>query len=124
MEYIKSKDIFLLMRDTLKLIHQRPMAHGSRVAYMVYLMLREGGRYEEFELADMVMVATMHDIGAYMTEAGKINDILRYEAKDSMAHSIYGYLFFKHLSPGERSGESNHVPPYGLRQAAESGLCL
>ena len=27
MEYIKSKDIFLLMRDTLKLIHQRPMAH-------------------------------------------------------------------------------------------------
>lgn len=99
MEYIKSKDIFLLMRDTLKLIHQRPMAHGSRVAYMVYLMLREGGRYEEFELADMVMVATMHDIGAYMTEAGKINDILRYEAKDSMAHSIYGYLFFKHLSP-------------------------
>ena len=99
MEYIKSKDIFLLMRDILKLIHPRPMDHGSRVAYMVYLMLRERGIYEEFELADMVMVATMHDIGAYMTEAGKINDMLRYEAKDSMAHSIYGYLFFKYLSP-------------------------
>ncbi len=99
MEYIKSKDIFLLMRDVLRLIHPRPMEHGARVAYMVYLMLRERGRYEEFELADMVMVATMHDIGAYMTEAGKINDILRYEAKDSMAHSIYGYLFFKYLSP-------------------------
>ncbi len=99
MEYVKSKNIFLLMRDVLKLVHPRPMEHGSRVAYMVYLMLREGGRYEEFELADMVMVATMHDIGAYMTEKGKINDILRYEAKDSMGHSVYGYLFFKYLSP-------------------------
>lgn len=99
MEYIKSKDIFLLMRDVLKLIHPRPMKHGSRVAYMVYLMLREQGRYEEFELADMVMVATMHDIGAYMTEAGKLNDVLRYEGKENMAHSIYGYLFLKYLSP-------------------------
>lgn len=99
MEYIKSKDIFQLMRDILRLIHLRPVEHGSRVAYMVYIMLREGGKYEEFELADMVMVATMHDIGAYMTEAGKINDILRYEGKESMAHSLYGYLFFKYLSP-------------------------
>ena len=99
MEYIKSKDIFLLMCDVLKLIHPRPMEHGSRVAYMVYLMLRERGIYEEFELADMVMVATMHDIGAYMTEEGKLNDMLRYEGKESMAHSLYGYLFFKYLSP-------------------------
>lgn len=99
MEYIKSKDIYLLMRDILKLIHPRPIEHGSRVAYMVYLMLREKGRYEEFELADIVMLATMHDIGAYMTEQGKINDMLRYESRESMAHSIYGYLFFKYLSP-------------------------
>lgn len=99
MEYIKSKDIFLVMRDTLKLIHARPMEHGSRVAYMVYLMLRERGRYEPFELADIIMLATMHDIGAYMTEQGRLHDMLRYESRDSMAHSIYGYLFFKYLSP-------------------------
>lgn len=99
MEYIKSKDIYLLMRDILKLIHPRPIEHGSRVAYMVYMMLKEKGRYEPFELADIVMLATLHDIGAYMTEQGKINDMLRYESRDSMAHSIYGYLFFKYLSP-------------------------
>ncbi|MCM1122724.1 MAG: HD domain-containing protein [Eubacterium sp.] len=99
MEYIKSKDIFLLMRDVLKLIHPRPIEHGSRVAYMVYVMLRERGGYEEFELADMVMAATLHDIGAYMTEAGKLNDVLSYDVKSSTAHSIYGYLFFKYLSP-------------------------
>lgn len=99
MEYIRSKDIYLLMRDVLKLIHPRPIEHGSRVAYMVYLMLREKGRYEPFELADIVMLTTMHDIGAYMTEQGKLGDMLRYESRESMAHSIYGYLFFKYLSP-------------------------
>ncbi len=99
MEYIKSKDIFLLTRDILKLIHPRLMEHGSKVAYMVYKMLQDEGRYEEFELADIVMVATFHDIGAYKTERGRINDMLRYESRDSMAHSIYGYLFLKYLSP-------------------------
>lgn len=99
MEYIKSKDIFLLVRDTLKIVYPRLMKHGSRVAYMVYTMLREEGKYEEFELADIVMVATLHDIGAYKTERDRLGDILRYESKECMAHSIYGYLFFKYLSP-------------------------
>lgn len=99
MEYIKSKDIYLLMRDILKLINPTLMEHGSRVAYIVYKMLQEENKYEEFELADIVMIATMHDIGAYKTERTRINDLLQYETRDSMAHSIYGYLFFKYLSP-------------------------
>lgn len=101
MEYIKSRDIFVLMKNTLRLIHPRLMDHGSRVAYMVYKMLEEKGIYEEFELADIVMVATLHDIGAYKTEAGVLNDMLRYESRDSRAHTIYGYLFFQYLSPVE-----------------------
>lgn len=99
MEYIRSKDIFLLMGDILKLIHPRPMEHGAHVAYIVYKMLAEEGKYEEFELADIVFVACMHDIGAYKTEYASINDILSYEANNSKAHAIYGYLFFKYLSP-------------------------
>lgn len=87
------------MRDILKLINPTLMEHGSRVAYIVYKMLQEENRYEEFELADIVMIATMHDIGAYKTERNRINDMLQYETRDSMAHSIYGYLFFKYLSP-------------------------
>ncbi len=99
MEYIKSKDIYLLMRDVLKLINPALMEHGSRVAYMVYKMLKEEKRYEEFELADIVMLATMHDIGAFKTEQSRLNDLLQYETRDSMAHSIYGYLFLRYLSP-------------------------
>ena len=99
MEYIKSKDTFLLMRDILKILYPKLMKHGSRVAYMVYTMLREEDKYEEFELADMVMAATLHDIGAYRTESERLGDILRYETKEYMAHSIYGYLVLKYLSP-------------------------
>lgn len=101
MEYIKSKDIFVLMRNTLRLIHPRLMDHGYRVAYMVYKMLEDKGGFEEFELADIVMTVALHDIGAYKTEAGSLNDMLRYESRDSRAHTIYGYLFFKYLSPVE-----------------------
>ncbi len=99
MEHIESKDVFLQMRDTLKRIHKRPMDHGFKVAYMVYRMLQEKGGFEEFELADIVMTATLHDIGAYKTDAKSLNDMLRYETKDCKAHSVYGYLIFKHISP-------------------------
>ncbi len=97
MEYIHSKDIFLLMRDTLKLIDRRAMDHGSRVAYYLYKMLECKGGYEKFELADFVFLASLHDIGAYKTE--NLNDIIRYEYREPMSHATYGYLVFKHLSP-------------------------
>lgn len=97
MEYIHSKDIFLLMRDTLKLLSRRVMDHGSRVAYYLYKMLECKGGYEKFELADFVFLASLHDIGAYKTD--NLNDLIRYECKEPMAHAAYGYLVFKHLSP-------------------------
>ncbi len=97
MEYIHSKDIFLLMRDTLKLVDRKAMDHGSRVAYYLYKMLELKGGYELFELADFVLLASLHDIGSYRTE--NPNDIIEYECKKTMPHSTYGYLIFKHLSP-------------------------
>lgn len=97
MEYIHSKDIFLLMRDTLKLVDRRAMDHGSRVAYYLYKMLEFKGGYEKFELADFAFMASMHDIGAYKTDNPR--DVIQYEMRTFMPHSTYGYLVFKHLSP-------------------------
>lgn len=97
MDFISSKNIFLLARDTLKLIDKRLMKHGSRTGYILYKMLECEGKYEKFELADFVMLATLHDIGAYRTN--DINDMLRFEAREYMPHSIYGFLFLKFLSP-------------------------
>ena len=39
----------------------------------------------------------IHDMGAYKTE--DIDDMIQFETKIYMAHSIYGYLFLKYLSP-------------------------
>ena len=97
MDFISSKNIFLLVRDTLKLIDKRLMKHGSRTGYILYKMLECEGKYEKFELADIVMLATLHDIGAYKTD--DLKDMLRFEGRDYMPHSIYGYLFLKYLSP-------------------------
>lgn len=97
MDYISSKNICLLIRDTLKLIDRRPMDHGSRTGYLMIKMLKEKGGYEEFELADFLMVATVHDIGAYKTD--NVGDKLQYEFKSYLPHSIYGFLFLKNLSP-------------------------
>lgn len=97
MEYIHSKDIFLLIRDTLKLVDRQAMDHGSRVAYLLYKMLECRGGYEKFELADFVFLASLHDIGAYRTD--KLKDIVQYDCKESRPHAAYGYLVFKYLSP-------------------------
>lgn len=97
MEYISSKNIFLLLRDTLKLHDRRPMDHGSRTGYLFYKMLECRGGYELYELADFLMLATLHDIGAYKTD--KMGDRLNYEFKEPMPHSVYGFLFLKNISP-------------------------
>ena len=97
MEYIHSKDIFRLIRDTLKMADKRVIEHGSRVAYYFYKMLDCQGGYEKFELADFVFLASFHDIGAYKTN--NLKDFVGYEFKAPMPHTTYGYLIFKHLSP-------------------------
>ena len=97
MEYIRSKDIFLLIRDTLKLYDPRPMQHGSRVAYIVAKMMQCKGCYEGYELADAVMLVTLHDVVAYTTD--NLDHLLTYENKDFMPHATSGYLFFNSMSP-------------------------
>lgn len=103
MDFISSKNIFLLTRDTLKLIDKRTMKHGSRTGYIFYKMLQQRGGYEKFEMAELVMLATLHDIGAYKTD--DVNDLRKFETKDFMPHSIYGFLFLKYLSPMEEKSK-------------------
>ena len=103
MDFISSKNIFLLTRDTLKLIDKRLMKHGSRTGYILYKMLQQRGGYEKFEMAELVILATLHDIGAYKTDY--INNIGQFEAKNFMPHSIYGYLILKYLSPMEETSK-------------------
>lgn len=78
-------------------IDVRLVDHGHRVAYIVYKMLQVDGSYSEREMQEICIVTALHDIGAYKTE--EINHMMRFESADVFDHSIYGYLFLKHMSP-------------------------
>lgn len=78
-------------------IDVRLVDHGYRVAYMVYKMMQADGSYPEEELKEICVIAALHDIGAYKTE--EIDHMMRFESEDVFDHSIYGYLFLKHMSP-------------------------
>lgn len=97
MEIITSKNLGKLLLNTLKLIDKRPMEHGTRVAYILLKMLQCKGGYVEYELAEYVILAVLHDIGAYKTEV--MDNFISYETKEVMPHSIYGSLFMRYLSP-------------------------
>ncbi|WP_172807721.1 HD-GYP domain-containing protein [Christensenella intestinihominis] len=78
-------------------IDSRLVDHGSRVAYMVYRMMRESGEYDEEYEKEIVFITLLHDIGAYKTE--EIDRMMEFESANIWDHSIYGYLFLKHLTP-------------------------
>ncbi len=97
MKLVHSKDIYYIMRDILKCLDPRVVNHGQRTAYIMYTMLKTMNKYEMYELAELALIAMMHDIGAYETE--RDTEILQYETKDYMPHSIYGYLFLLYIMP-------------------------
>lgn len=97
MNLIHSKDMYYIIRDVLKLLDPRVMNHGTRTAYILYKMLQCTDKYEKYEVAELAMMATLHDIGAYKTDY--LQDQLRYESRDYMPHSVYGYLFFLYMTP-------------------------
>ena len=97
MEIIDAKDICWLIKETLRLIDRRLVDHGSRVGFILTSMLRCKGGYEDYELAEYALLGMLHDIGAYKVE--KAGDMLKFENKDTMPHSIYGALFIKYLTP-------------------------
>ena len=97
MKLVHSCDIYKIVRDVLKLLDPKVINHGERTAYILYKMLLCMDRYEMFEIAEFCFIATMHDIGAFKTDY--LEDHLRYESRDYMPHSIYGYLFLLYLTP-------------------------
>ena len=97
MDLISSRDIFYVICDILRKLDPKVMNHGLRTAYLLYKMMQCKKKYEDFEMADLCMIAVLHDIGTYKTDY--LSDHLRYESRDSKAHSLYGYLFLLYLTP-------------------------
>ena len=97
MKSLNIVNVLDILSRTLNCIDIRLVDHGQRVAYIVRQMLRQQGKYTEEQQREICIVTMLHDIGAYKTE--EINDMVVFESKAVLDHSIYGYLFLKNLSP-------------------------
>lgn len=97
MTHVKTSSIINIMKKSLSLLDNRIMNHGEHVAYILYKMLKSTGRYSIKELQKFVVIALLHDVGAYKTD--EIDEMLRYDTYKVWSHSVYGYLYLKYLSP-------------------------
>lgn len=78
-EYITSRNMADLIYETIRLMN-KPMAHHCmRVSYIMSKMLETKGTYEKYEIADFMMLALLHDIGAFKTD--DVRKQLTFEAK-------------------------------------------
>ena len=94
---ISSKDLYNIVKKTLEIMSKEIMKHGEITGYILYKMLQTEGRHSELELAEYSMIGMMHDIGVIKT--GHNGGLVSVETKNVWAHSIYGYLFLRYLSP-------------------------
>lgn len=97
MKIIGNADTLNIIRRTLNKIDTRLVDHGERVSYTFYHLLKMEGSYSEKQIFNLCIVALFHDIGAYKTE--EIDRLVQFESSETWRHSIYGYIFFKDLSP-------------------------
>lgn len=94
---ISSKDLYNIIRRTLEIMDVKIMQHGQVTAYLLYKMLKTEGGYSDKEIAEYTMTGLIHDIG--MIKTGYRGSSVDRETKNVWAHSIYGYLFLRYLSP-------------------------
>ena len=76
---------------------EKVMKHCEITGYILYKMLEAENAYTQQELAEYTMIGLVHDIGLIKTAYKK--DLTEHITKKVWAHSIYGYLFLKYLTP-------------------------
>lgn len=102
-EYITSRNMADLIYETVRLMNKSMAHHCMRVSYIMAKMLETQGTYEKYEIADFMVLALLHDIGANKTD--DVRKPLTFESKNSTPHSVYGYLFLRYLSPLEEQSK-------------------
>ncbi|MCD8139117.1 MAG: HD domain-containing protein [Planctomycetaceae bacterium] len=97
LEPVPARDIAAIITKTLNLVDARLMNHGLRVAATVDRALSLLGGYTLRQRRDIAFLVLVHDVGAYKTE--EIDRIVHFETEHVWEHSVYGYLYLKHLTP-------------------------
>lgn len=110
-QMVDNEGVAGIVQRTFNQVDPRLIDHGTRVAYLVWRMMRTQGKYTPVEQRDICFTAMLHDIGAYKTE--EIDRMVEFETHDVWGHSIYGSLFLKYFSPFARLAPAvllHHAP--------------
>ncbi len=92
--------VVALCSNTLKYNDRRLVDHGIRVGYIAGLLANSLKSATKTDAVVLFLLSVFHDIGAYKTE--EIGRMVKFETEDVHAHSVYGYLFLKYLTPLSR----------------------
>lgn len=119
-ELVSTKDIYNIVRRTMGVMDGKLMTHGEITGYIFYNMLKAEGLCTSTELAEYTLIGMLHDVG--MIKTGYKDEIVQCETTNVWAHSIYGYLFMKYLSPLGNKAEIilYHHLPYKLHSQIKS----
>ena len=98
---VSNKNIVEIVKRAFNMVDKRLIGHGSRVSYIVFQMLKAADKYSSREVRDLLILAALHDIGAYKTD--EIDRMVEFGTNHVWNHSIYGYMFFKYFTPFEKS---------------------
>ena len=121
-ELVRTLDIYNVIRKTLGCMDNAVLQHGEITAYIFYNMLLAEGGYTDVELAEYTLIGMLHDVGVIKTGFKNKNGVEDYETNNVWAHSVYGYLFLKYLSPVEDKADIilYHHLPYHLHSHIKS----
>lgn len=96
-ELVSSRDVYNVIRQALGCMDGKVLKHGEITGYMFCNMLKADGSFTDAEIVEYTMIGILHDIG--MVKTGYKGGMVQCETTNVWAHSVYGYLFLKYLSP-------------------------
>lgn len=120
-ELVRTFDIYQVISRAMGAMNARLLNHGEIVGYIFYNMLKVEGKYSDTELAEWALIGMLHDVGAIKTNMNNAS-LATIEITNVWAHSIYGYLFLRYLSPVGDKAEVvlYHHLPYKLHEQINS----
>lgn len=94
---VSNKNLIEIVKRAFNLVDKRLIGHGSRVSYIVFQMLKASNDFSPLEMRNLLILAALHDIGAYKTD--EIDKMIEFETDHVWSHSIYGYMFIRYFTP-------------------------
>ncbi|MEG1427185.1 MAG: TIGR01906 family membrane protein, partial [Oscillospiraceae bacterium] len=94
---LRSGEIIKMLRKSMALADKKLIDHGDRVAFLLYQTLKHSGTLEKYDFNKLFVLSVFHDIGAQKVD--DVEDLLLLKTNNMMRHSVYGYVFLRHLSP-------------------------